>query len=221
MHRIAVLSLALTTGCVGVVSVETTGEIAPDAGEGQVDQADADVEQPPGPDAAPEDGTAFLLPWTGGTSFRVTQGHNTGSHVDKGSFAWDFGLPVGTPLRASHDGIVRVARGDSTIGGCNSSYANDANYVVIDRGDGLESLYLHLTSTSVTEGQRVTRGTIIGTSGQTGWACGAHLHFQIQNSPESGGTSSWYNTSVSEGFHDTGSYYDPPYPSEPISANSQ
>jgi murein DD-endopeptidase MepM/ murein hydrolase activator NlpD len=171
------------------------------------------------PNGSGSGGLMFLLPWTAEVAYRVTQGHNRGSHTGNGAWAWDFGLPEGTPLLAAHDGVVRRVKSDSTTGGCSSSYANDANYVVLDRGDGLESLYLHMKTVSVTAGQAVSRGDLLGTSGQTGWACGAHLHFQIQKSPSGGGGQTWYNPSVSELFHDTGSPLDPPEGSMPVSKN--
>ncbi len=176
----------------------------PDAGPSTADAAPAE------PDAAPSHGgKEFLLPWQPDVGFRVTQGHNTGSHTGNGAWAWDFGLPEGTDVLAAHDGVVRRTKSDSTIGGCSSTYANDANYVVLDRGDGLESLYLHLSAVYVSAGQTITRGELLGKSGQTGWACGAHLHFQIQMSPDGGGTTTWYNPSVHEYFYDTGDATDP------------
>jgi murein DD-endopeptidase MepM/ murein hydrolase activator NlpD len=51
--------------------------------------------------------------------------------------------------------------------------------VVIDHGLGLSSLYAHLSSANVTEGQEVTRGQEIGRTGDTGLAGGDHLHFSI------------------------------------------
>jgi murein DD-endopeptidase MepM/ murein hydrolase activator NlpD len=53
------------------------------------------------------------------------------------------------------------------------------NAVVIDHGYGLQSLYGHLSSISVQEGQRVQRGQELGRSGQTGLAAGDHLHFTM------------------------------------------
>ncbi|MDR2076185.1 MAG: M23 family metallopeptidase [Desulfovibrio sp.] len=53
------------------------------------------------------------------------------------------------------------------------------NIVVIDHGLGLQSLYSHLSSYSVTAGQAVSRGDIIGATGATGMAAGDHLHFGI------------------------------------------
>lgn len=172
-------------------------------------------------DAAAPTGHDFLLPWTGGVAFTVTQGHNTGSHVGLSAWAWDFGMAIGTPVRAAHDGTVRLARGDSRTGGCDSAFSADANYVVVDRGDGLESVYLHLDSTTMRAGQPVRRGDIVGLSGETGWACGAHLHFQIQRSPAGGGGQSRFNQTVPERFHDTGQPLDPAPGTRPVSANAR
>jgi murein DD-endopeptidase MepM/ murein hydrolase activator NlpD len=154
-------------------------------------------------------GANNLLPWAPNVAFYVTQGHNSGSHVGYGAWAWDFGLPVGTPVHAAHFGTVRAVKGDSSVGGCSSAYANDANYVIVDQGNGYESLYLHLSSTAVAVGQHVQRGDLVGYSGQTGWACGPHLHAQIQLSPSNGGGTGFYNPSIHDYFYDPGYAWDP------------
>jgi len=154
-------------------------------------------------------GVNNLLPWAANVSFYVTQGHNDGSHTGLGAWAWDFGLPYGTAVHAAHLGTVRLVKGDSTVGGCSSVYANDANFVIIDQGNGYESLYLHLSSVTVAAGATVSRGDLIGYSGQSGWACGAHLHFQIQLSPSNGGGTGFYNPSIHDVFYDTGTAVDP------------
>jgi hypothetical protein len=125
-------------------------------------------------------------------SFPVSQVHNVGSHVGNDSWAWDFRMPEGTPVVAALDGVVRLARGDSTEGGCDPAMARKANYVVIESDGGLETQYLHFTSVTVNAGQHVRRGDLLGYSGKTGWACGAHLHFKVAT-PTSGG---WNNPSV-------------------------
>jgi len=51
--------------------------------------------------------------------------------------------------------------------------------ILIDHGEGVESLYGHLSSTRVREGQRVRAGQVIGRQGATGKAVGAHLHIEI------------------------------------------
>lgn len=150
-----------------------------------------------------------LLPWTAFVEFNVSQGHNVGSHLGSGTWAWDFAMPTGTAVLAAHDGTVRAAKGDSIVGGCDAKFAEKANYVVVDQGNGYESLYLHLRGVVVPAGRKVKRGEIIGYSGETGWSCGAHLHFQIQRSPSGGGTTGWYNESIHDYFWDRGTAWDP------------
>lgn len=60
----------------------------------------------------------------------------------------------------------------------NSGYGNR---VVIDHNNGFVTLYAHLSSYSVTAGQRVNRGDQIGVMGSTGRSTGTHLHFEIRN----------------------------------------
>lgn len=52
-------------------------------------------------------------------------------------------------------------------------------HVIIDHGDNITSIYAHLDQILAKEGQTVDQGQVIGTEGQTGWATGPHLHFQI------------------------------------------
>jgi murein DD-endopeptidase MepM/ murein hydrolase activator NlpD len=56
----------------------------------------------------------------------------------------------------------------------------EGNCVVIDHGQGLLSLYMHLSELKVKEGQQVERGTPIGLSGATGRATGPHLHLAVR-----------------------------------------
>ena len=162
------------------------------------------------PDGVIEGGYLNLLPWTGGDAYRVTQAHGGFSHDGDSKWAWDFGLPEGTPVLAAHNGVVRKARDGGDVGCCSESCGYGANYVVLDRGDGTESLYLHLKSVAVSVGQEVVRGDLVGLSGATGYVCGAHLHFQMQKSPAGGGSDFQYNPSVPDVFHDSGEPLDPP-----------
>ncbi|HEX4824590.1 MAG TPA: M23 family metallopeptidase [Candidatus Polarisedimenticolaceae bacterium] len=73
------------------------------------------------------------------------------------------------PVPAANDGVVVLASFLGIYG----------NAVVIDHGYGLMSLYGHLSSIDVKEGQTVTRGQVLGHSGDTGLAAGDHLHFAI------------------------------------------
>jgi hypothetical protein len=108
------------------------------------------------------------------------------------TWAWDFRMPSGVPIVAAAPGTVRLARGDSHTGGCDPSYASEANYVVITHPNGLETQYLHLESVVVSAGDVLKEGDLLGYSGKTGWACGSHLHFKVAR-PEG---QAWNNPSV-------------------------
>ena len=166
---------------------------------------------------AGDGGVLNLLPWTPETSFRVTQAHGTFSHVGVNLWAWDFGMPVGTPVLAAHNGVVRMARSDGGGGCCDPSCGPQANYVILDRGDGTESAYVHLQEALVSPGQVVTRGEIIGLSGESGYVCGAHLHFQMQAKPSDPNVR--YGQSVQDFFHDSGAPVDHQAGEEPVSKN--
>jgi murein DD-endopeptidase MepM/ murein hydrolase activator NlpD len=82
----------------------------------------------------------------------------------------DYGVPTGTPVHAVNHGTVLLARPLFFEGNC----------VVLDHGQGLLSLYLHLSEFSVKEGDEVAPGQVIGLSGGTGRATGPHLHLAIR-----------------------------------------
>lgn len=54
------------------------------------------------------------------------------------------------------------------------------NYVVIDHGNNITSLYGHMSETNATPGQIVQPGDVIGKEGSTGWSTGPHVHFEIK-----------------------------------------
>lgn len=60
------------------------------------------------------------------------------------------------------------------------SYSGYGNHVAIDHGNGVTSLYAHLSSIAVSRGQVVQSGDILGREGSTGASTGAHLHFEIK-----------------------------------------
>lgn len=67
--------------------------------------------------------------------------------------------------------------GKSSSCGCGGGYGN---YVMIDHGDGKLSIYAHLSGVTVTPGQSVSAGQLIGYVGSTGYSTGAHLHFETR-----------------------------------------
>lgn len=141
------------------------------------------------PTAAPE----VAVPFACGRAFTVSQAHDAGSHRHNDTYAWDFQMPEGEPIVAAMDGVVRLTRGDSRRGGCDARYANEANYVVIAHANGLETQYLHFSRVVVSPGDPVNAGDLIGYSGMTGWACGAHLHFKVARTLHDDG---WNNPSI-------------------------
>jgi murein DD-endopeptidase MepM/ murein hydrolase activator NlpD len=123
------------------------------------------------------------LPTAPGVQYSVTQGNNQGpSHTGLAAWAFDLGLPQGSPVYASRAGYVAQIKVDSNTGGCDPSFNPFTNYIVIDHQDGTAGAYLHLQyqGTAVGLGQFVQQGQHIGWSGNTGYSCGPHLHFQVQ-----------------------------------------
>ena len=79
----------------------------------------------------------------------------------------DIAVPTGTTVYAAHDGTVTAAAYDSHYG----------NYVAIEI-DGYTTKYAHMDSLNVSAGQTVEKGTVIGTTGNTGSSTGSHLHIE-------------------------------------------
>ena len=82
----------------------------------------------------------------------------------------DYRVSTGTPVAAMNDGTILLARFLYFEGNC----------VVIDHGQGLLTLYFHLSEIRVKEGDPVKRGEEIGLSGGTGRATGPHLHVAVR-----------------------------------------
>lgn len=117
-------------------------------------------------------------------AFPVNAGVTCGFGGYPGHKGTDFGVGMGTSVKASKSGTVTIAAapcphnyGKQGNCGCSGGYGN---YVKINHGDGTETLYAHLTSLSVSAGQHVSQGQEIGKSGSTGYSTGPHLHFEIR-----------------------------------------
>ena len=99
------------------------------------------------------------------TSGTVTQGFKP-MHM-----AIDIGAPTGTSIVTADSGYV-VTAGWSEYG--------YGRYVVIDHGNGFQTLYAHLNAILVEVGQSVGKGARIGSVGNTGRSTGSHLHFEVR-----------------------------------------
>ena len=76
---------------------------------------------------------------------------------------------AGTPVRAIAAGAVRLVR----------PFTLHGNTVAVDHGQGLESIYLHMSRFAVVEGEPVKRGQVLGFAGSTGRSTAPHLHWSI------------------------------------------
>jgi len=84
----------------------------------------------------------------------------------------DFGTKIGTPVKALAEGVISGA-GDTDLTCKGASFGR---WILIKFDNGLAATYGHLSVISVTEGQKVAAGDIIGYSGNTGYSTGPHLH---------------------------------------------
>lgn len=82
----------------------------------------------------------------------------------------DFAAPTGTAIYAAYDGNVVAAAYSTTMG----------NYIMIDHGDGLYTIYMHASALYVKSGELVARGEKIAAVGSTGRSTGPHLHFSVR-----------------------------------------
>lgn len=81
----------------------------------------------------------------------------------------DFKAPMGTPVVATADGIIRFAEEDGAYG----------LKVVIEHDGQYKSMYAHLSAIKVTAGDRIIKGTVIGLVGSTGKSIAPHLHYEV------------------------------------------
>lgn len=93
----------------------------------------------------------------------------------------DFGCPIGTPVWACFDGeVVSVWRAEEG----NEKNRRAGNRILLDSGDRkIRARYFHLSNFNVKVGQKVTKGEVIGSSGDTGIVSGPHLHFELRDLP--------------------------------------
>lgn len=81
----------------------------------------------------------------------------------------DFAVPAGTHVKAPADGVVTIV----------DDYFFNGKTIFIDHGNGLVTMYCHLSAFDVAVGQSVKRGQLIGRVGSTGRATGPHLHWNV------------------------------------------
>lgn len=95
----------------------------------------------------------------------------------------DLAVWPGAPVQAGLAGTVSFAGPDGDGPPC-GAYRGYGLGVIIDNGDGWQSLYAHLSEIKVVTGQQVTPDTVIGLAGDTGCVTGPHLHFGLRRNRE-------------------------------------
>lgn len=118
-------------------------------------------------------GGGYTYPLPGGYR-RVTSRFGNRKHPITGKYKLhtgvDISAPNGTSIMAAKPGTVIIA-GKSTAYG---------NYVVINHGSGLTTLYAHMSRLGTSKGATVNAGDVIGYVGSTGYSTGNHLHFEVR-----------------------------------------
>ena len=82
----------------------------------------------------------------------------------------DFHAPEGTPVKSMMDGVVTLVENDMYFTG---------GTIIFDHGHGISTLYMHMKNINVKKGQKVKKGEIVGTLGQSGRATGPHLDIRL------------------------------------------
>lgn len=118
------------------------------------------------------DGGVFA--WPAPSYTRISDDYGTRTHPILGIQQFhngvDMAAPGGSPILAAYDGKVVAADYNSSMG----------NYIMIDHGDGLYTIYMHASALYVSKGTEVTKGQKIAAVGSTGRSTGNHLHFSVR-----------------------------------------
>lgn len=115
-------------------------------------------------------GGTFYWPTAGS----ITSGYGWRTHPIFGTQRFHAGVDIGgacgQPIYAADSGTVLA------------NYWSDGYglFTIVDHGNGLSSAYAHQSSDSVSVGEGVSRGEVIGAVGTTGWSTGCHLHFEVR-----------------------------------------
>ena len=136
-------------------------------------RAAANRQPPPNqPAAISPDGNALTWPLAPGRSISSGYGNRRDPFTGRTSFhtGVDVPAPLGTNIFAAADGTVIFSGWQGGFG----------NTVIIDHGNGMQTLYAHASTLLVGRGARVTRGEVIARVGSTGRSTGNHLHFEVR-----------------------------------------
>ncbi|MDO5291614.1 MAG: peptidoglycan DD-metalloendopeptidase family protein [bacterium] len=124
-------------------------------------------------DGSSSNTSSSSLRWPLNTSGRITSTFGYRESPTAGASSYhkgiDIGIPTGTSVVAAGSGTVVVSQYHYSAG----------NYVMINHGNGLYTVYMHNSSLKVSVGDHVSKGQVIALSGSTGVSTGPHLHFGV------------------------------------------
>ena len=117
-----------------------------------------------------------IFAWPAPSYTRISDDYGTRIHpilgVQQFHNGIDMAAPGGSPILAAYDGTVVAAAYSNSMG----------NYIMIDHGDSLYTIYMHASALYVSKGQEVSKGQKIAAVGSTGRSTGNHLHFSVRKS---------------------------------------
>jgi murein DD-endopeptidase MepM/ murein hydrolase activator NlpD len=114
------------------------------------------------------------LIWPCPASSRITSTFGSRESPTEGASSYHKGIDIGA---ATGSKVIAAASGEVVI----ATYSASAgNYVMISHGSGVYTVYMHMSSIAVSEGQEVSQGQTIGAVGSTGYSTGSHLHFGVR-----------------------------------------
>lgn len=115
-----------------------------------------------------------MFTWPAPSYTRISDDYGYRMHptlgIEKFHNGVDMAAPGGSPILAAYDGTVIAAAYSSSMG----------NYIMIDHGDNLYTIYMHASALYVSKGQEVSKGEQIAAVGTTGRSTGNHLHFGVR-----------------------------------------
>ena len=115
-----------------------------------------------------------MFKWPAPSYTRISDDYGNRTHpilgVQQFHNGVDMAAPGGSPILAAYDGKVVAAAYNASMG----------NYIMINHGGGLYTIYMHASALYVSTGETVTRGQKIATVGTTGRSTGNHLHFSVR-----------------------------------------
>jgi murein DD-endopeptidase MepM/ murein hydrolase activator NlpD len=165
------------------------------------------------PAAAHDPGARYRMPFGGAAPRELSQGTN-GKYSHRGTHAFDFLLPVGTPVLAARPGVVARVVDEYERGGARKSLRGKGNEVMVLHADGSLARYAHLRrGAAVSVGDEVAAGALLGRSGTTGFSTTPHLHFEVFTAAPDGGRTTQpirFESASPDGFEPiAGSFYPP------------